>query len=307
MGVCAVSVDLDEIDNYFQIHGLADEAGPGEGPIYARAIDRLIEWAKAERLPITFFAIGKDVATDLGREKIRAASAAGHEIANHTYSHRYDFSRLDRLEMIDEIERAQDAIESACGRRPVGFRAPGYTITDAVFDVLRELGFAYDSSVFPCPSYFAAKSAAIGWHTLRGRASRSVVDSPRVLTAPIAPYRVGKPYTREGFGVLELPIQVTPIGRLPVIGTSVTLGGPTVARWLARACRSAPLVNLELHGIDVLDAGDGLEALEAFQIDVRVPRQKKLDALSAFVATLRDAGMTFTTLDEYADSLGAAA
>ena len=46
----------------------------------------------------------------------------------------------------------------------MGFRAPGYTITDEVFDVLAELGVAYDSSVFPCPAYWAAKAAAIGLH-----------------------------------------------------------------------------------------------------------------------------------------------
>ena len=30
-------------------------------------------------------------------------------------------------------------LEGAVGRRPRGFRAPGYTITDQVFDVLAEL------------------------------------------------------------------------------------------------------------------------------------------------------------------------
>jgi hypothetical protein len=57
--------------------------------------------------------------------------------------------------------RASDALAALTGRRPVGFRAPGYTITDGLFDVLAAEGFAYDSSVFPCPAYFAAKTAAI--------------------------------------------------------------------------------------------------------------------------------------------------
>jgi len=39
------------------------------------------------------------------------------------------------------------------------------------------------------------------------------------------------------------------------------------------------LVNLELHGIDVLDATDGLEDLRPHQPDVRVPREEKLRAL----------------------------
>src|SRR5439155_22329553 len=133
---------------------------------------------------------------------------------------------------------------------------PGYTITDEVFDVLAELGALWDSSVFPCPAYFSAKAVALGWIGLRGRTSHSILDTPRVLTAPVRPYRIGRPYWTRGEGMLELPIQVTRGPRLPFIGTTVTLGGPSRARLLARACVGEPLVNLELHGIDVLDAGD---------------------------------------------------
>jgi hypothetical protein len=57
-------------------------------------------------------------------------------------------------------------------------------------------------------------------------------------------------------------------------------------------------VNLELHGIDVLDASDGLEALRPYQPDVRVPRQRKLESLLAAVEVLKNAGYSFVTLRE---------
>ena len=67
----------------------------------------------------------------------------------------------------------------------------------------------------------------------------------------------------------------------------------------SRACAlGEPLVNLELHGIDVLDAADGLEALRPYQRDVRVPLERKLDALRAAIAELREAGYSFVTLRE---------
>ena len=78
-------------------------------------------------------------------------------------------------------------ITRATGEAPVGFRAPGYTITDEVFSVLAELGVAYDSSVFPSPAYWAAKTAAIGMISLRSRTNRSIVDTPAVLVAPTTP------------------------------------------------------------------------------------------------------------------------
>jgi hypothetical protein len=167
--------------------------------------------------------------------------------------------------------------------------------------VLGELGVAYDSSVFPCPAYWGAKVTTISWISLRGKTSRSVVDTPAVLFAPTRPYRVGRPYWKRGSGLLEMPIQVTRGLRMPFFGTTVTLGGPDRARWLARMCVGEPLVNLELHGIDVLGASDGLEALGRYtSTGVRVPVATKLAALHATVDTLRTAGYSFVTLRDAA-------
>ncbi len=303
MRLCAVSVDLDEIPNYFQIHGLTPPETANVGAVYDVAVDRLETMAKDAGLPLTLFAIGADLARPEAAAKLRAAHARGHEIANHTLDHRYDLTRVDRDEMRKQIEGGAAAIALAIGERPVGFRAPGYTITDAVYDVLAETDVAYDSSVFPCPAYWGAKTAAIGWIAARGRTSRSIVDTPAVLASPTRPYRVGRPYWRRGEGILELPIQVTRGARLPVIGTYLTLFGATVARALVKMCVGEPFVNLELHGIDVLDAGDGLEALRGNQPDVRVAHAKKLEALHAAFEVLQRAGYSFVTLREGAEAL----
>ena len=298
--LCAISVDLDEIPNYFAIHGLPEPQGAARSLVYDVAVDRLSSLADELELPLTLFAIGEDLRRIESAARLRAARARGFEIANHSLGHRYDLVRLGRAAIRRQIEGGADAIEQAVGVRPVGFRAPGYTITDEVFDVLAELGVTYDSSVFPCPAYWAAKAAAIGLIALRGRTSRSIVDTPSVLTAPTRPYRIGRPYWKRGTGLLELPVQVTRGPRLPFFGTSLTLWGPAFARRLARMCVGAPLVNLELHGIDVLDAADGLEALRPHQVDVRVPCDRKLDALRAAVSELRRAGYSFVTLQDAA-------
>ena len=300
MRLCAISVDLDEIPNYFAIHGLPEPTGRARSLVYDVAIDRLSSLGEELQAPLTLFAIGADLRRAESAARLRAARQAGFEIANHSLDHRYDLVRLGRAEIRRQIEAGADAIEQAVGARPSGFRAPGYTITDEVFEVLVELGVAYDSSVFPCPAYWGAKAAAIGLIALRGRASRSIVDTPAVLTAPTRPYRAGKPYWRRGAGLLELPVQVTRGLRLPFFGTSITLGGPSFARRLARMCVGEPLVNLELHGIDVLDAADGLEALRSHQVDVRVPADRKLAALRAAVQELRSAGYAFVTLEQAA-------
>jgi len=76
-----------------------------------------------------------------------------------------------------------------------------------------------------------------------------------------------------------------------------------VARWLARACIGQPMINLELHGIDVLDVGDGLQDLRSVRADVRVAHGEKLDALRAAVDVLKRAGYEFVTLKSAARAL----
>jgi peptidoglycan/xylan/chitin deacetylase (PgdA/CDA1 family) len=301
--LCAVTVDLDEIPNYYAIHGLPEPEGPARTLVYDVALERLTRLARHLELPLTLFAIGSDLARPEAAARLRAAHEAGAEIANHSLDHRYDLTRLGRAEIRRQVERGAAAIERAVGTVPVGFRAPGYTITDEVFGVLTDLGVAYDSSVFPSTPYWAAKAAALSLIALRGRKSRSILDRPTVLAAPTTPYRVGRPYWRRGRGLLEMPVTVTRWARLPALGTYLTLFGSGIARRLARACAGQPLVNLELHGIDVLDAADGLEDLRPHQIDVRVPRESKLAALRAMIDELRNLGHEFVTLRDAAARL----
>ena len=302
MRLCAVSVDLDEIPFYFQIHGLSEPTGTERSLVYQRALARLTTFANDAQIPLTLFAIGSDL-TPEASVRLKSARDGGHEIGNYSLDHRYDLTRLDRMQIVEQIDGGAAEIARAVGERPVGFRAPGYTINDVVFDVLAELGVAYDSSVFPCPPYWSAKALAMGAIALRGRQSKSILDTPKVLLAPTSPYRVGRPYWTRGKGVLELPVQVTRGLRLPFIGTTLSLAGPSRARLLAQMCVGEPLINLELHGIDVLDAEDGLQALAPHQPDVRVPRARKLETLHAVVEMLRKNAYSFVTLREAASAL----
>ena len=303
MGIGCVSVDLDEIPNYAAIHGVAG-ASVDPHAVYDRGLPRLAEWAERHDLPLTLFAIGQDLRRESARVGLSQLLGRGHEIANHSLDHRYDLTRLAQPEMRHQVEAAQQLFERELGVIPKGFRAPGYTTTDALYSVLEELGFTYSSSVFPCPPYYAAKLAAVAAKRLLGKRSASVIDHPRVLLCPRRPYRVGDPYWRRGSGLVELPMQTTPWLRLPFIGTTLTLSGATVSRWLARRVRHEPLVNLELHGIDVLDATDGLQGLADVQPDLRVPLRSKLEALDAAVATLREGGCRFLTLEQAVGELG---
>lgn len=110
---------------------------------------RLLELLRSYGIQATFFVLG--YVADNHPGLIDAIQADGHEIAVHGYWHSY-ISRLTPLEFSRELERSLKAIMPVTGQRPVGHRAPYFSIdqrTPWVFDVLEEHGFLYDSSIFP--------------------------------------------------------------------------------------------------------------------------------------------------------------
>lgn len=301
--LAALSVDLDEVHHYRAIHGLTALPNARAHAVYDIAIPRFEALAAALRLDLTFFAVGADAARPESARALARLVLAGHEIGNHSLDHRYDLTLLSPAEMRRQVDEGAAALAAATGVAPQGFRAPGYLMNDALAEVLAASGVSYDSSVFPCPAYYAAKAAVLAVQRLGRRASQSVVDSPKVLLAPRTPYRLGRPYYRRGSGLVELPIQVTPRLRLPVIGTALTFAGPQLARWLVRQVAKQDFVNLELHGIDLLDAEDGLEALAGHQPDLKLPVAQKRAVLESVVALLRACGFRFVRLDQAARSI----
>jgi polysaccharide deacetylase family protein (PEP-CTERM system associated) len=82
---------------------------------------------------------------------VRSVADAGHEIALHGYHHRQVF-RLTPQQFRADVLRGKEAVESASGKRVRGYRAPMFSINESALwalEVLHDLGFRYDSSVFP--------------------------------------------------------------------------------------------------------------------------------------------------------------
>jgi polysaccharide deacetylase family protein (PEP-CTERM system associated) len=75
----------------------------------------------------------------------------GHEVASHSHWHRLVYT-LSPDQFREDSVRAKATIEQAAGMEVRGYRAPSFSITERslwALDVLAELGFEYDSSVFP--------------------------------------------------------------------------------------------------------------------------------------------------------------
>ena len=77
----------------------------------------------------------------------------GHEIASHGYSHAL-LTDMDRQQFTDELLQTGQTLFEQTGRRPVGYRAPQWSVsprTPWVDEILAEHGYRYDSSRNPLP------------------------------------------------------------------------------------------------------------------------------------------------------------
>jgi polysaccharide deacetylase family protein (PEP-CTERM system associated) len=121
-------------------------------PITERVVEntsRLLDFLDRHGVRATFFALGK-VCERFGALLPRIA-AAGHEIASHGYGHELVYRQgPERFE--EDIRRSVALIEAQIGRRPLGYRAPAFSITSRSLwagPILARLGFQYSSSIFP--------------------------------------------------------------------------------------------------------------------------------------------------------------
>ncbi len=99
----------------------------------------------------TLFTIG-ELAPKIA-DRLRPHLASGHDLAMHSYNHTPPLQEpLERFR--EEIRRAKDRMTELFGVEVSGFRAPCFSMDDDRLEVLRELGFRYDSSYL---NYYPAK------------------------------------------------------------------------------------------------------------------------------------------------------
>ena len=304
--LCVLSVDLDPLTAYYEIHGLGDPPRQVKHTIMKNTLPRFEEALAEWGIPATFFVVGRELETlEETRASLRRLAEAGNELGNHTYNHPYDLCRLPEQVIEQELRNAHDAIAEHVGAEyaPVGFRAPGYFINDKVVRALANLNYSYDTSMFPSPPYYLAKAAVMAGMAMRGRRSGAVLGNPRCLTSPADPYRLDpqRPWRRGQGPLVEMPVAVVPGLRLPAIGTMLAIAPEWLRKAVIKLMARRPFFNLELHGIDLSDAVADLipTELAGRQPDLRVPYTEKRERFRRCIEDLRE-HFEFVTMREAA-------
>ena len=147
IGLAAMSVD---VEDWFQVENLKPMIPRATWDRRESRVERntmrILEILAQGKARGTFFVLGW--VAERQPALIRRIAEHGHEIASHGYGHDLLYT-LSPTEFRADVERSKKTLEDLTGRPVVGYRAPSFSITDWAVSILQELGFEYDSSVFP--------------------------------------------------------------------------------------------------------------------------------------------------------------
>lgn len=108
------------------------------------AVPRILDLLDGLDVPATFFTPGHTV--DSFTDRVRQIHERGHDVQHHGWSHTHPGSFDTREAERDDVVRGIESIEDAIGESPTGYRSPAWDFSPNTLDILRELGFDWDSS-----------------------------------------------------------------------------------------------------------------------------------------------------------------
>lgn len=214
---------------------------------YRKVLPRFVDLLNSHNIKATFFVIGKDV--DDNVDIIRNLHNDGHEIASHTMNHPKQLVFFDEINIEQEIDECGKKILAATGKYPVGFRAPGYTISPKVIRILRKLNYSYDASLNNALCYYVMKKL---FKRIRLK-DKEYITVQRIydLWGKREPYKPSdKSITKDNGNdnFIEIPISVIPIVSYPFVSALLLKYGIVLSRVAYHFCRACSnFLNFELH------------------------------------------------------------
>lgn len=253
--------------------------------LFDRALPEFLKMLDVRGMKATFFIVGMDLERESCRRFCAEASARGHELANHTFSHPLSFGRMSFAEKEREIVACDEALFAATGSRPVGFRSPGYYVDQDVVDILCARSYLYDTSTLP--GWTTATLRGLFWATGRG-GGRKTLGRLADVFAPTRPRRLASRSSSKG--IAEFPIAVMPFTRLPVHFTFLY---PLGMRYWSAASALLRMTQAGgaylFHAIDFLDEPADAE-LARGMVALRTPFGERMEMASAVLDSIKAMG-----------------
>ena len=276
----ALSFDLDNLWSYLKTRGdMRWETFPTYLPVL---IPQVLEFLGRRGLRPTFFVVGQDAAREENVAPLSRLAGEGFEIGNHSFAHEPWIQNDPPGSLEEEIVAAEEAISAATGKKPEGFRGPGFTWSSGLLEVLSRRGYRYDASLLPTflgplgRLYYFSRSALTSGERKQRRQLFGTLDQGFY---PVKPFHWLLP---AGGEILEIPVTTMPFLRTPFhLSYLLYLGGFAESlmtgylRTVLAACRRTRVrPSFLLHPLDFLGPEDapGL----AFFPGMNIKKSRKL-------------------------------
>lgn len=307
--LASLSVDLDNRWSYMKTHGNPEWR---EYPSYLDlVVPRILKFLKEEDIISTFFVVGQDAVNERNHSALASIVEAGHEIGNHSFNHEPWLHLYSEEDIEREIIQAEEAIANFSNEPIVGFRGPGYSISDATLRVLNTRRYLYDASTLPTfigplarAYYFASSKLNSEQLDRRGKLFGTFRDGLR----PLKPYHIGHLGSDKQGTIIEIPVTTMPILKVPIhtsyilflskFSFTIALQYFRTALWLCHITKVKP--SLLLHPLDFIDGTEAPELSFFPAMDLAIGQ--KLKVLNAMVK-LMTSRYEVLPMAEYAERL----
>lgn len=142
-----------DVEDYFQVAAFEKVIQPSQWNSYPSRVERntkkILEIFGTYKVKATFFIVGWTA--EQYPSMVKEIASHGHQIACHSYRHQKIYHQTLE-EFRQDTKKAKNILEDITGQPIIGYRAPTYSITKKslwALDILEELGFKWDSSIFP--------------------------------------------------------------------------------------------------------------------------------------------------------------
>lgn len=301
-----ISVDLDNEWSYLKTH---QASGWELFPSYFELlIPRLLSLFDEINLRATFFIVGKDAALEKNKEALRLIGKSAHDVGNHSFLHQHLNPSCSKEEIRKDLLRAEERIEQATGKKPSGFRAPGYSWNRRLVEVLGEEGYLYDAS--PLPTYIGPLARTYYfWKSELSGGERK--ERRRLFGNPKDGLLSLRPFLWELSGekkVVEIPVTTFPFLKVPFhmsyllflsnVSESLMLAYLNAALSLCRLTAIEP--SFLFHSLDFLDCEEVPEL--RFFPGMNIWHRRKIKLFRKVVKVL-SGYFALLSLDSFAESL----
>ncbi len=142
-----------DVEDYFHVSAFSSVIDRKDWSNLECRVERnthaLLELFHRQGVQCTFFVLGWVAERYPGL--VRDIAASGHEVACHGLTHELVYRQTPEV-FLSETQRAKSVIEDIVQAPVIGYRAASYSIVKQsiwALDILADLGFQYDSSIFP--------------------------------------------------------------------------------------------------------------------------------------------------------------